>query len=58
MLADDAFGFSFQGILEPAQGFSPQPDFLSPDQTHVCFKQLLSQPGNDYKKEKNKTKPI
>lgn len=38
-----------------AQGFSPQPDFLPQDETNVCLKQFLSEPGNDYEKEK-KTK--
>lgn len=49
--------FSFQGALEPAQRFPSQQDFLPPDQTNVCLKQL-SKPGNDYEKEKNKTKPM
>lgn len=47
-------GFPFHRLLEPTRIFLPQPDFLSPYQTNVCYKQLLSKPGNDYNKEKTK----
>lgn len=56
-LADDALAF-LSGSLRAAQGFSPQPDFLSQDETNLCFKQFLSKPGNDYEKEKKKITKI
>lgn len=54
-LADDALAFLSRS-LRAAQGFSPQPDFLSQDETNLCFKQFLNKPGNDYEKEKKNNK--
>lgn len=51
-LADDALAFPFRNAESQLKDFFIAADYLSPDQTNVCFKQLLSKSRNNYGKEK------